>query len=381
MPVGGKEENALTAFTSLSYHSFKLEVNALSHSFQLQNDRVENHRRGKRRRWENSAKPCVCSRVSAFPTFSAILDTHEEESYNELVVTKKGGSMPEVKPAGTELGNRMKLTEYISKECIVSNLKSNDKIHAIKELARLMQKKGKVDDMESVLERVLERESFDSTGIGLGIAIPHARVNTIDGLVCAVGRKREGMEYRSIDGKPVHLVFLILYPPSDSHKYLYFISSLSRLVLDEHLVERLMEATSSTAMYKVLDEASETLATHPSFDSQVTDAEAEGKVMRGTNSDLMLLIRLMRLENLKKADESQSDTLDQKVEQLRSCISPRVLAHYDRLKARGGQPVVAVEEEICLGCNIQLSSSFAQELRESQKVMTCPNCTRFLYVV
>jgi PTS system nitrogen regulatory IIA component len=289
--------------------------------------------------------------------------------------------MPQTEEPGIEIGNPMKLTEYISKECIISNLKSNDKIHAIKELARLLQKKGKIDDLENALERVIERESFDSTGIGLGIAIPHARINTVDRLVCAVGRKRDGMEYRSIDGKPVHFIFLILYPPADSHKYLYFISSLSRLVLNENLVERLMEAPNSTSMYKVLDEASETLVSHLSPAAQAEEAEAEEKVMRGTNSDLTLLIRLMRLESLSRADAEHSEALEQKIEQVRSCISPRVLAHYDRLKARGGQPVVAVEEEICLGCNIQLSSSFAQELRDSQKVMTCPNCTRFLYMV
>jgi len=289
--------------------------------------------------------------------------------------------MPQTEEPGIEIGNPMKLTEYISKDTIISNLKSNNKIHAIKELARLLQKKGKIDDMENALERVLERESFDSTGIGLGIAIPHARINTVDHLVCAVGRKRDGMEYRSIDGKPVHFIFLILYPPADSHKYLYFISSLSRLVLNENLVERLIEAPNSTSMFKVLDEASETLVSHLSPDVEAEEAEAEEKVMRGSNSDLTLLIRLMRLESLSRADAEHSEALEQKIEQVRSCISPRVLAHYDRLKARGGQPVVAVEEEICLGCNIQLSSSFAQELRDSQKVMTCPNCTRFLYMV
>ena len=123
--------------------------------------------------------------------------------------------------ATAEIGKAMKLTEYLSKDCIISNLKTRDKIHAIKELTRLLKKRGKIDEMESALERVVERESFDSTGIGSGIAIPHARINTIEGLVCAVGRKREGMEYRSIDGKPVHLIFLILYPPSDSHNQVY----------------------------------------------------------------------------------------------------------------------------------------------------------------
>jgi mannitol/fructose-specific phosphotransferase system IIA component (Ntr-type) len=289
--------------------------------------------------------------------------------------------MAQTKKVSAEIRNGMKLTEYISKDCIISNLKSHDKIHAIRELTRLLQKRGEIDDMEGVLERVLERESFDSTGIGSGIAVPHARVNTLDGLVCAIGRKREGMEYRSIDGKPVHLIFLILYPPSDSHKYLYFISSLSRLVLDENLVERLMESASSTSMYKVLDRASETLVATAASAAAEPKAAPEAKVMRGTNADLMLLIRLMRIENLRRAEKRQAKALDEKIQQVRSCISPRVLAHYDRLKARVGQPVVAVEEEICLGCNLQLSSSFAQELRDSHNVTTCPNCTRFLYVI
>ncbi len=159
------------------------------------------------------------------------------------------------------IGTGMKLTEYLTKDCIVSNLKTNDKIHAVKELTRLLHKRGKINDMEGSLERVVERESFDSTGIGSGIAIPHARINTLDGLVCAVGRKKDGLEYRSIDGLPVHLIFLILYPPADSHKYLYFIASLSRLVLNENLVENLMAAPTSTSMYKALDKASDTLMT------------------------------------------------------------------------------------------------------------------------
>jgi hypothetical protein len=95
----------------------------------------------------------------------------------------------------------------------------------------------------------------------------------------------------------------------------------------------------------------------------------------------MLLIRLMRIETLRKADKGRSDGLKERMQQVRSCISPRVLAHYDRLRARVAEPVVPVEEEICLGCNLQLSSSFAQELRDSQRIMTCPNCTRFLYTI
>jgi mannitol/fructose-specific phosphotransferase system IIA component (Ntr-type) len=280
-----------------------------------------------------------------------------------------------------EMGIGMKLTEYLTKDCIVSNLKTNDKIHAIKELTRLLHKRGKIDELDGVLDRVVERESFDSTGIGSGIAIPHARINTLDGLVCAVGRKKEGLEYRSIDGKPVNLIFLILYPPVDSHKYLYFIASLSRLVLNENLVEKLMQAATSTSMYKVLDKASETLVAQGSDEPDAARTVAEGVIMRGSNTDLTLLIRLMRMEDIRRADKGTAGTMGEKIEQVRSCVSSRILAHYDRLKGRVSQPVVAVEEDICLGCNLHLSSAFSQELRDSNNIKTCPNCTRFLYAV
>ncbi len=275
----------------------------------------------------------------------------------------------------------MKLSEYLTKECIISNLKTNDKIHAIKELTRLLHKREKIDEMENTFERVVERESFDSTGIGSGIAIPHARINTISELVCAVGRKKEGLEYRSIDGKPVNLIFLILYPPVDAHKYLYFIASLSRLVLNQNLVEKLMEAPTSTSMYKVLDRASETLMKDDLGQPRQAKAGPEDSIMRGSNSDLTLLIRLMRMENIIEAEKGAAGSLDEKINQLRSCISSRVLAHYDRLSSRVAQPIVAVEEDTCLGCNLQLSSAFSQELRDSNSIQTCPNCTRFLYAV
>ena len=280
-----------------------------------------------------------------------------------------------------ETGIGMKLTEYLTKDCIVSNLKTNDKIHAIKELTRLLHKRGKIEELDDVLDRVIEREGFDSTGIGSGIAIPHARINTLDGLVCAVGRKKDGLEYRSIDGKPVNLIFLILYPPADSHKYLYFIASLSRLVLNENLVEKLMQAATSTSMYKVLDKASETLVAKGSDAPGAAKTPAEDVIMRGSNSDLTLLIRLMRMEDILKAEKGAAGKLGEKIEQVRSCVSPRILAHYDRLKGRVSQPVVAVEEDICLGCNLQLSSSFSQELHDSNAIKTCPTCTRFLYAV
>lgn len=275
----------------------------------------------------------------------------------------------------------MKLTEYLTKDCIISNLKTNDKIHAIKELTRLLHKKEIIDEMESVFERVVERESFDSTGIGSGIAIPHARINTIDSMVCAIGRKKDGLEYRSIDGKPVNLIFLILYPPADAHKYLYFIASLSRLVLNENLLENLMAAPTSTSMYKVLDKASETLVNQESDAASEKPKTSGDAIMRGSNSDLTLLIRLLRMQNIVKADKDAADTLGEKIEQVRSCISARVLGHYDRLSKRVAQPIVAVEEDTCLGCNLQLSSSFSQELRDSNNIQTCPNCSRFLYAV
>ena len=102
-----------------------------------------------------------------------------------------------------------------------------------------------VVDREALLKAVLERESKLSTGIGLGIAVPHARIDAITRFVVVVGRHRRGMEFGSIDGRPVHIVVLIAGPREAKTPYLELLAQLSkRLKLEDVRTKIRADATS-----------------------------------------------------------------------------------------------------------------------------------------
>jgi PTS system nitrogen regulatory IIA component len=106
-----------------------------------------------------------------------------------------------------------------------------------------------------VLHRVLaERELLASTAIGDGIAIPHGKLDNIDHLVGALGRSVGGLAFDSIDGKPTHLVFMLVAPSNSAGVHLKALARLSRLFRDGSLRQRLLESPDSATMYRIIDE-------------------------------------------------------------------------------------------------------------------------------
>ena len=104
-----------------------------------------------------------------------------------------------------------------------------------------------------VLKRVLEeRELLASTAIGDGIAIPHGKLDAVGRLVGTLGRARAGIEFESIDGKPTHLVFMLVAPASSTGVHLKALARLSRLFRDSDFRDRLMAAPDAVAMYHVI---------------------------------------------------------------------------------------------------------------------------------
>ena len=136
----------------------------------------------------------------------------------------------------------MELTEFITPQLIILELKANKKVDAIKELIDLIDKAGYVSDTETFLKSVLEREKVGSTGIGKGIAIPHSRTSTVREVVVAIGRSKEGIEFDSLDGKPVNLIFLIAAPIESGGLYLKALARLSRLLRYQEFRNELLEA-------------------------------------------------------------------------------------------------------------------------------------------
>jgi mannitol/fructose-specific phosphotransferase system IIA component (Ntr-type) len=115
----------------------------------------------------------------------------------------------------------MKLTEMITRKAIIPSLKASDKQGAIQELAKAIKKAYAPDrfQVKEIVDAVMERERLGSTGLGAGVAVPHARAEGIRAVLGAFGRHPKGIDFSALDGEPVHLVFLIVSPVSQPEEY------------------------------------------------------------------------------------------------------------------------------------------------------------------
>lgn len=130
-------------------------------------------------------------------------------------------------------GVRITLDKHLAPERVI-DLEATTKDEALAELVACVGGAPAVTDAAALLEAVREREKLLSTGIGLGIAIPHARIDSVTDFVVAVGRRSEGIEFGSIDGRPVSIVVLIVGPKDAQKPYLELLAQLSkRLKLEE----------------------------------------------------------------------------------------------------------------------------------------------------
>lgn len=104
----------------------------------------------------------------------------------------------------------MKITDYIDKKTVTFNLKAKDKKTAIEELAGLLKNAKKITDLNEATEALLQREKLGSTGIGHGVAIPHARIHSVNNQIAALGISKEGIAFESLDNEPAHIIFLLI---------------------------------------------------------------------------------------------------------------------------------------------------------------------------
>ncbi len=126
----------------------------------------------------------------------------------------------------------MDLNDFLGPKPIVIELQAENRWQAINELigALVAHCKIKPEDQKAVAEAVIKRESSMSTGIGFGIGIPHASTDLVSEVVGAIGRSRKGVQFESLDFKPVHLVMLFLVPQGQFQKHLHSLSNLAKLL-------------------------------------------------------------------------------------------------------------------------------------------------------
>ncbi len=123
-------------------------------------------------------------------------------------------------------------------------LKAANKEAAIRELAQAISQSPDVGDGEALLEAILDRERIMSTGIGLGIAIPHAKIPSVREFVVALGKSPAGIEFNSLDGKPVHFVVMIAGPDQQQERYLQLLARITLKLKDAAVRRALNEAGS-----------------------------------------------------------------------------------------------------------------------------------------
>ena len=136
----------------------------------------------------------------------------------------------------------LKISDYLKLEAIIMEIKAKEKIAAINELVEHMVAKNLVSDGKEFIKALAKRENLESTGIGDGIAIPHARTNAVEDLILAFARSPKGIDFSSIDGKPSHIIFLIASPESQKSEYIVALAKLSRLLRKTSVREMLRSA-------------------------------------------------------------------------------------------------------------------------------------------
>ncbi|NLP06473.1 PTS sugar transporter subunit IIA [Candidatus Fermentibacteria bacterium] len=135
----------------------------------------------------------------------------------------------------------------------VKILSSRTKQDALRELIRLLADSGTISDSQELERLIMEREALMSTGIGLGIAVPHARLPEVQVSVIAFGTVREGIpDYESIDGSSVRIVCMIITGTQRQREYIELLSSLARVFKDESARERVLQARTSSELWAAL---------------------------------------------------------------------------------------------------------------------------------
>ncbi|WP_083270812.1 PTS fructose transporter subunit IIABC [Bacillus marinisedimentorum] len=147
----------------------------------------------------------------------------------------------------------MKISELLSAETIKLELEADNKSGVIDELAGVLDKSGMLTNPEAFVEAIWEREKESTTGIGEGIAIPHAKTAAVKKPAIAFGRSREGVDFDSLDRKPARLFFMIAAAEGANRDHLEALSRLSKMLLDDTFKEALMKAVTPEEVLKAID--------------------------------------------------------------------------------------------------------------------------------
>ena len=146
----------------------------------------------------------------------------------------------------------MKISEFLDPNLIEIGIKAKDKWELIEHMANLLAKSGKIGDVKKFHEKLLERERTMTTGLGHGMAIPHALCDCVEQIVIAAGTLAEPIDFESFDFEPIYVIFSIASPEDRDKRYMHYLSRIARLFSRPGFAQQLARAKSPQEFIEII---------------------------------------------------------------------------------------------------------------------------------
>ena len=151
----------------------------------------------------------------------------------------------------------MKFVDFVSRDAIRTSIDVDDKEQVIRSMATALLEASKIaeEEHDSIVGAILKREELGSTGIGRGVAVPHTKHPSVSELVGTVAVSEAGVDFDSLDGEKVHLLFLLVSPPDRPGDHLRALENISRQLRDETFCRFLKQSKTPDDVWQLLEEA------------------------------------------------------------------------------------------------------------------------------
>ena len=146
----------------------------------------------------------------------------------------------------------MKIDEILKKESVIADITGKNKLDVIKEMTECLKQNNTIKNDQALYATLMEREKLGSTGIGENVAIPHGKSDELTQIIIAFARSLSGIDFESLDQKPVHFVCMVIAPAHSTGQHLKALARISRLFKNQTLREGILKAEDSNAIYSIL---------------------------------------------------------------------------------------------------------------------------------
>ena len=146
----------------------------------------------------------------------------------------------------------MKIDEILKKESVIADIAGENKLDVIKEMTECLKQNNTIKNDKALYATLMEREKLGSTGIGENVAIPHGKSDELTQIITVFARSLSGIDFESLDQKPVHFVCMVIAPAHSTGQHLKALARISRLFKNQKLREGILKAEDSNAIYSIL---------------------------------------------------------------------------------------------------------------------------------